>query len=89
MSATSLLVSFLSSNCTPILLHGSDATRTDKRELKSLSNSYNRAFMKNFGLFDNTVISQCQWYSYCLDLHHFVGLVVILLFFSTTISLMK
>jgi len=26
--------------------------------------------MKIFGSFDKAVISQCQWYSYCLNFHH-------------------
>jgi len=58
MNAASDLVSLLSTNCTQILLYGSDATGIDKRELKSLSNSNNKAFMKNFGSFYTSVISQ-------------------------------
>ena len=71
---SALLVSLLCTKCVPILLYGTDATGVDKYELKSLCNSYNRAFMKIFGSFNKTTILQCQWYSYCLDFSHMLDL---------------
>jgi len=73
-NTSSLLVSLLSSNCTPILLYGTDATCIDSYEFKRLWNSYDRAFTKIFGSFDCKIVLQCQWYSYCLGLSHTMDL---------------
>jgi len=74
VNTSSLLVSLLSINCTLILLYGTDATGTDGYELKPLCNSYKRALMKIFDSFDCKIVTQCQWYSYCLDLSHTMDL---------------
>ena len=60
--------------CTPILLYGLDAAGADEYELKRLCNSYNRAFMKIFKSFDNTIILQCQWFTYNLYFRHLAEL---------------
>ena len=70
LKTCSLLVSLLATNCTPILLYGTEATDVEKSELRHLCHTYDRAFMKIFGSFDRQVIVQCQWFSGCLDFAH-------------------
>jgi hypothetical protein len=73
-NVVSLLISLLSTVCTPVLLHGIDATYANNYELKRLCNSYDRAFMKIFNTFNSNIIASCQWYSNCLNMEHQIDL---------------
>ena len=74
LNTSTLLISLLSTNCTPILLYGTDVTEIDKNELKYMNFTYDRVFMKIFGTFNRKIIANCQLYSVGLDFTHLIDL---------------